>query len=219
MALSDDIAFWSASRQAAAIRDGEFTSRELLELFVQRIERINGALNAVVTLDLEAARAAADLADALHARGESLGPLHGLPITIKDALETRGLRSTGGARELHNNVPDRDAPVVAALKNAGALVFGKTNLPRWSGDAQTYNDLFGTTVNPWNAERVPAAAPAARRQPSRRGSRPSTSAPTSAARSASRRLSAACSGTNPAGAWSPQRATSITRAAARRKPM
>ena len=158
MSDKDEVCLWSTTRQAAAIRAGEISSRELLEAFVDRIERFNGALNAVVTLDLEAAREAADSADRALAAGEEVGPLHGVPITIKDALETAGIRSTGGAAELHNNIPTRDAPVVQAVREAGAIVFGKTNLPRWSGDIQSFNDMFGTTVNPWNAERVPGGS-------------------------------------------------------------
>ena len=118
MAISEEVALWSTSRQAAAIRAGEFGSRELLELLVSRIERINGTINAVVTLDLETAREAADGADRMAADGEFAGPLHGVPITIKDALETAGICSTGGATELTDNVPGQDAPVVAALKEA-----------------------------------------------------------------------------------------------------
>ena len=158
MAINDNVALWSTIRQAESIRNGEITSRALLDLLIDRIDRINPKLNAVITLDLDAARAAADAADRALAAGEITGPLHGVPITIKDALETAGIRSTGGATELHNNVPDRDAPVVRAVKEAGAIVFGKTNLPRWSGDVQAYNDMFGTTVNPWNAERVPGGS-------------------------------------------------------------
>ena len=125
---------------------------------MSRIERMNGTLNAVVTLDLETAREAADGADRMAADGQFAGPLHGVPITIKDALETVGICSTGGATELRDNVPRRDAPVVAALKNAGAIVFGKTNLPRWSGDIQSYNEIYGTTSNPWNPDRVPGGS-------------------------------------------------------------
>jgi len=158
MEANDAIALASTVRQAEAIRSGEITSRALLELFIARIERINPQLNAVVTLDLERARAAADAADEAQARGDDLGPLHGVPITIKDALETEGIRSTGGATELHNNVPSRDAPVVRAVKDAGAIVFGKTNLPRWSSDIQSFNDMFGTTVNPWNPDHVPGGS-------------------------------------------------------------
>ena len=156
--MTDDIALWSTTRQAEAIRRRDITSRALLEHIIERIARINPALNAVVTTNFEAARKAADAADAALARDETLGLLHGVPITIKDALETEGIRSTGGATELRDNVPLRDAPVVRALKEAGAIVIGKTNLPRWSGDAQSYNEMFGTTVNPWNAERVPGGS-------------------------------------------------------------
>lgn len=156
--MSDDLGLWSATRQAAAIREGELSSRELLEHYLERIERINPELNAVVTQDVEGARAAAKAADEAVARGDDLGPLHGLPVTIKDALETAGMRSTGGAVELTDNVPERDAPVVRAVKDAGAIVMGKTNLPRWSGDVQAYNEIFGTTVNPWNKDRVPGGS-------------------------------------------------------------
>ena len=146
--MAGDPCLWSATRQAQAIRDGELTSLDLLERYLARIERINPDLNAVVTQDVDGARAAAAEADAAVGRGDELGPLHGLPVTIKDALETEGLRSTGGATELRDNVPGRDAPVVAAVKAAGAIVMGKTNLPRWSGDIQSFNEIFGTTVNP-----------------------------------------------------------------------
>jgi len=158
MGIPEEAALWTTTRQAEAIRNREFTSRELLDLYAARIERINPELNAVVTLDLDNARVAADQADQKLAAGESLGPLHGIPITIKDALEVSGMRSTGGATELRDNVPGRDAPVVRALRDAGAIVFGKTNLPRWSGDIQSFNEIFGTTVNPWNADRVPGGS-------------------------------------------------------------
>jgi amidase len=156
--MSDAVATWPAVRQADAIRNRQLSSRELLDLFVDRIERLGTPINAVVTLDLDRARRAAAAADDQLSRGESVGPLHGLPITIKDAIETDGIRSTGGAVELTNHLPAADAPAVARLKRAGAIVFGKTNLPRWSGDLQTYNDLFGTTKNPWALERTPGGS-------------------------------------------------------------
>ncbi len=156
--MPDDPALWPATRQAAAIRAGQLSSADLLERYAERTERINPALNAIVTQDLEGARAAARAADAAVARGDDLGPLHGLPVTIKDAIETAGLRSTGGAVELQGNIPERDAPVVRALREAGAIIFGKTNVPRWSADGQTYNEMFGTTVNPWNSARVPGGS-------------------------------------------------------------
>jgi amidase len=168
----EDICLASALTQAAAIRDRRISSRELLELYLRRIDRLNPTLNAVVTLDVERATEAAKAADAATmATGGSgdgrpvgtgsrlaeygrLPPLHGLPITVKDAIETAGLRSTGGARELVDHVPTSDAPAVARLKAAGAIVFGKTNVPQWSNDIQTFNDLFGVTNNPWDVTRT-----------------------------------------------------------------
>src|SRR3954469_20543351 len=148
----------TATELTAALRAKEISSRELLALYLERIERLDradgGGVNAVVTLDVERAAAAAAAADDALARGDELGPLHGLPMTIKDAIETEGIRSTGGARELSDHVPAADAPAVARLKDAGAIVFGKTNLPRWSADFQTYNDLFGHTSNPWDLGRT-----------------------------------------------------------------
>jgi amidase len=156
--MSDTVATWSATRLAAAIRSKELSSRELLGIYLDRIERLDPPINAVVTLDVERAQAAAAAADEHTARGDALGPLHGLPVTIKDAIETEGIRSTGGAIELCDHVPATDAPAVARLKDAGAIVFGKTNLPRWSGDAQTYNEMFGTTNNPWDVTRAPGGS-------------------------------------------------------------
>jgi amidase len=156
--MDDAAAFAPAHELARSIREREISSRELLEAFVGRIERLNGTVNAVVTLDLERARAAATRADDAIERGEPVGPLHGLPITIKDALETEGIRSTGGAVELTDHVPTVDAVAVARVKAAGAIVFGKTNVPRWSGDLQTYNEIFGTTNNPWSLDRTPGGS-------------------------------------------------------------
>src|SRR6476661_5119389 len=152
--MDDQMATRSASDLAGAIRAREFTSRELLELYLDRVERLNAPINAVVTLDADRARAAADAADAALARGDDVGPLHGLPVTIKDAIETAGIRSTGGAVELTDHVPTHDAPAVARLKEAGAIVFGKTNAPRWSGDIETFNDIFGGSSNPWNVDHI-----------------------------------------------------------------
>ena len=152
---------WStkpATELAAAIRSKQVKSRELLELYLDRIERLNGGINAVVTLATDRAFAEADAADARSASGADLPPLHGLPITIKDAIETEGIRSTGGAVELRDHVPTADAPAVARLRAAGAVVFGKTNLPRWSGDLQSYNEIFGTTNNPWDHSRIPGGS-------------------------------------------------------------
>ena len=196
--VDDSTATRSATELAAGIRDKQWSSRELLDLYLDRIDRLDGPVNAVVTLDADRARTAADAADAALARGDAVGPLHGLPITIKDAIETEGIRSTGGARELSDHVPAADAPAVARLKDAGAVVFGKTNLPRWSADFQTYNDLFGHTSNPWDFGRTTGGSSGARPRPSPPASPASSSAPTSAGRCASRRTAAACSASSPA---------------------
>jgi amidase len=148
----------SATELAAAIRAKEIASRELLDVYIDRIGRLGGPINAVVTLDVDRARAACAAADDALARGADVGPLHGLPITVKDAIATEGIRSTGGAIELRDHVPATDAPIVARVKDAGAIVFGKTNLPRWSGDIQTFNELFGTTNNPWDTSRSPGGS-------------------------------------------------------------
>jgi amidase len=149
-----DIAFLPATELAARIRRKAVGARELLDHFVQRIDTHNPKINAVVTLDLERARARADAADAALARSESWGPLHGLPITIKDSIETAGIRTTSGAVPLAQHVPVADAPSVQRLVAAGAVVFGKTNLPTFAMDTQSYNPLFGTTNNPWDLART-----------------------------------------------------------------
>jgi amidase len=156
--LTAAVALRSATDLAALLRERELSSRELLDLYLDRVERLNPSINAVVTVDAERARRRAEAADDAIARGRSWGPLHGLPITIKDALAVAGMRSTGGATELRDYVPTRSAPVVARLRNAGAIVFGKTNAPKWSLDYVTTNELFGTTNNPWNAAHVPGGS-------------------------------------------------------------
>ena len=160
-----------------------------------------------MTLDIDGARAAARAADAVAARGEWMGPLHGLPVTIKNAIEVAGVRSTSGAGELAHHLPRADAPAVARVKAAGALVVGKTNAPRWSGDMQTYNELFGTTSNPWALDRVPGGSSGGSAVQRAAASRPSSWAATSAARCASPHTAVGSSGssraTGGAPAWLP----------------
>ncbi|MEV8478608.1 amidase [Streptomyces sp. NPDC051173] len=158
----------SARDQLAALRHGTITSRQLLEQYLAHHAKANPGINAVVTLDTDGARAAADEADRQHAAGERLGPLHGLPITLKDALETRGLRTTSGNPDLSGHVPSQDADAVARLRAAGAVIMGKTNVPTMCQDIQTSNPLFGRTNNPHATDRTaggssggPAAAVAA----------------------------------------------------------
>ena len=152
----DSICLRPAVELAAMLRAREISSRELLDLQLGRIDRLNPAINAVVTLDAERAREQAAEADRLLARADPVegGPLCGLPVTIKDAIEVRGIRSTGGAPALASHVPVDDAPAVGRLRAAGAVIMGKTNVPEWSGDIQTYNSIFGTTNNPWDLSRT-----------------------------------------------------------------
>ena len=153
-----ELALLPALRQAAAVRAREVSARELLELHLQRVERLNPPLNAIVTLDVERARHAADAADAALARGEVLGPLHGVPMTIKDTFEVAGVRTTAGFEPWRDHVPQHDAVAVARLRAAGAVIFGKTNVPTLASDLQTYNPIFGTTNNPWDTARSPGGS-------------------------------------------------------------
>ncbi|MBV8967207.1 MAG: amidase [Mycobacteriaceae bacterium] len=143
----------SARRLAEAVRNRDVSSRELLDHYLARVERLNPPLNAVVTVDPDGARRAADAADEAVRRGETRGPLHGVPMTVKDTFETAGMRTTCGFTAW-DRVPDRDADAVARLRAAGAVIFGKTNTPVFAGDWQTYNPIFGTTNNPWDASRT-----------------------------------------------------------------
>lgn len=150
--------FDSASRALQALRSGLISSRELTEYLYRRIQRYNPALNAFITLDEEGARQRALQADDARARGQEWGPLHGLPVLVKDTFETAGLRTTAGSKTLEKYVPSRDAEAVARLKGAGAIILGKTSLPEFAADLQTYNELIGTTRNPWNPERTPGGS-------------------------------------------------------------
>ena len=142
----------------AALETGEASACELLDMHLERIDRLDGPVNSVVTLEPERARAGAAAIDEARAAGRDVGPLAGVPVTIKDAIATAGVRSTGGATELRDFVPEVDATVVDTVRRAGAIVFGKTNVPRWSGDYQTYNEIFGTTNNPWDPTRTPGGS-------------------------------------------------------------
>ncbi|MFB8401221.1 amidase family protein [Streptomyces sp. NPDC055912] len=144
-----------AREQVAALRQGKISSRDLLEQYLQHIATGNPALNAVVTLDAAGARAAADKADRhLADTGKPTGPLHGLPMTVKDALETKGMRTTCGSPDLKDHVPAEDADAVALLRAAGAIIIGKTNVPTMCADLQTSNPLFGKTSNPYDSTKT-----------------------------------------------------------------
>ena len=131
------------------VRAREISARELVDAHLERIDRLNPSLNAVVTLDAEGARAAADVADAVLASGADVGPLHGLPVAHKDTHATGGMRTTWGSPLHADTVPARDELVVARLKAAGAIRIGKTNVPEFAAGSHTFNPVFGVTHNPY----------------------------------------------------------------------
>ncbi len=143
-----------ATQLARALQRGQISARDLLEAFIERVERLDKAVNAVVTLDRNRARERADAIDSARARGEPLPVLAGIPVTIKDSFETQGLRTTCGAPQWAKRVPEVNADAVQCLTDAGCIVLGKTNTPIYAGDLQTYNTLFGVTVNPWDSRRT-----------------------------------------------------------------
>ncbi|MCW2578062.1 MAG: Amidase, Asp-tRNAAsn/Glu-tRNAGln amidotransferase subunit, partial [Modestobacter sp.] len=149
MSSSDDLCTRPATELAALVRDREVSARELMDAHLDRIERLNPELNAIVTLDPEGARAAADAADARLATGEPVGPLHGLPVAHKDTHATGGMRTTWGSPLHADTVPAHDELVVARLKAAGAIRVGKTNVPEFAAGSHTFNTLFGATHNPY----------------------------------------------------------------------
>ena len=153
-----DLPFRSATALAAEIRAKRVGCRELLDLYLSRVERFNPALNAIIAFDLEAARGRADAADAALARGETWGPLHGVPMTIKESFDAVGMPTTWGLAELKDNRPARDALAVARFRAAGAVLFGKTNVPVLLADWQSYNPVYGTTNNPWDVSRTPGGS-------------------------------------------------------------
>jgi len=149
-----DLAFSSAIDLAAAIAGRKISAVEALEAHLAQVDRCNEAINAVVVLDREGARERSRRADAAQARGDTLGPLHGVPFTLKDAHETVDMRTTAGFPPFADYVARHDSPVVARLKAAGAVLFGKTNVATVLGDWQSDNPLFGRTGNPWDLSRT-----------------------------------------------------------------
>ncbi len=148
----------SASSLAAGIQSGDIKPSELLDIYLERIDTLNRSLNAVVSIDIDAALARAAEADAAQESGEFWGPLHGLPITIKDTINVAGFPTVVGDPALTNYIPKENAAVVQRVIDAGAIVVGKTNTPLYAGDWKTFNDVFGTTNNPWDLSRTPGGS-------------------------------------------------------------
>ena len=208
-----DPSYMSARELVAAIGQQTLRSEEVLDHYLERLDRFNGKINAVVATDVDAARARARAADAAAAKGESWGPLHGLPITVKDTFEVVGMPCTAGAPELKDHRPARHATAVERLIEAGAIVYGKTNTPLWAGTCRPTTPYTA----PPTIRGTSAARRADRRADRRRRWRPVSRrwslAPTSVAPSATRRISVASRGTSRASAWCRSGATSRDRRA------
>ncbi len=153
-----ELCYLSATELAAAIRTKKVSPVEVVDAVLTRIERLNPILNAYCTVTPDAARSAAKDAEVAVMRGESLGPLHGVPVSIKDTLMTKGVRTTWGSRAFEHFIPDEDAPVVERLKGAGAIILGKTNTPEFGHKGVTDNSIFGVSRNPWSLEHTPGGS-------------------------------------------------------------
>lgn len=151
--MTSDLTTWTATELAAAIRARRVTSRDVVEAHLRRIDELNPRVNAVVSLRHEEALERADELDALSARGISLGPLHGLPIAVKDLMDVAGLPTTHGSRIYVDNVAQADAVISARLRAAGGVFVGKTNTPEFGVGSHTFNEVFGVTRNPYDLSR------------------------------------------------------------------
>ena len=151
-------AYRSAKQWAEDIRSKKVSSVEALRLHLDRVEKFNQEVNAIVVFDLDRAHSQAAAADAAIARGETWGPLHGVPMTVKESFDLTGLATTWGLLTLRNNIATSDAVAVQGLARTGAVVFGKTNVPTLLADWQTFNPIYGTTRNPWDLTRTPGGS-------------------------------------------------------------
>jgi amidase len=154
----DEIIYASVTSLARAIRTKRVASSEVVDAYLARIEAVNPQLNAVVQLTAERAREQAQEADAALARGEVKGPLHGVPVTIKDSFETAGVISTAGTKGRAAFIPEKDATVVARLRAAGAILLGKTNTPEVTLSGETDNYVYGRTNNPYDFSLTPGGS-------------------------------------------------------------
>lgn len=153
-----DATWMAAGDLAAAVRARKVSAVELLEHFRRRVDQHNPKVNAVVVFDWERARERAVAADSALTQGRAVGPLHGVPMTVKECFDVEGLPTTAGAVTLKANAALRHADAVKKLVDAGAVIFGKTNTPLYAGDFQTYNEVYGTTNNPWDLTRGPGGS-------------------------------------------------------------
>ena len=152
--MKTDLCFRNARELAAGVRGGDFSSVELTEAHIAQIERVNPAVNAVVTFLPEQALAGAQAADDALARGDEVGPLHGLPMLHKDTTDTAGIRTTYGSPIHRDNVPVQSQLIIERLHAAGAIPMGKTNVPEFGAGSQSFNPVFGATGNPYDPSKT-----------------------------------------------------------------
>ncbi len=153
-----DPALLPATRLAGQLRRRRIGCLELLEHYLARVERFNPELNAIIATDIPRARRRARAADRALAKGDVWGPLHGLPMTVKDSFDVAGLPTTWGVPAQRGNIAAADALSVKRLRDAGAVIFGKTNVPLRLADSQSFNDIYGTTRSPWDPARAPGGS-------------------------------------------------------------
>jgi amidase len=153
-----DVPFRSAKQLAADIKRKKIGCLELLDLYLARVEKYDGPLNAVVVRDFDRARTRARAADRALARRQLWGPLHGVPMTIKESYDVVGLPTTWGVPAYKDRIATKNAVVVDRLLRAGVVLFGKTNVPLYLGDWQSFNAIYGTTNNPWDVTRAPGGS-------------------------------------------------------------
>ena len=151
---NSEICFLTATELSRRMRTKELSAREVMEAHLTQIDRVNSNVNAIVTLLAERGLEHAAAADERLARGENVGPLHGLPIAHKDLVNTKGIRTTFGSPIYTDHVPQQDDLIVERLKNAGAITIGKTNTPEFGAGSQTYNEVFGETLNPYDTTKT-----------------------------------------------------------------
>ena len=155
--MNEEICYLDATELSAAIRDKIFSSQEVVQAFLQRIEQVNPIINALIAFPNDVLQNARD-ADIALGRGDVWGPLHGVPFTVKDCIDTRGIVTTRGSRLFANRVPDHDATVVERIKGAGGILIGKSNMPEFALWWETDNLVYGRTNNPWDIERTPGGS-------------------------------------------------------------
>ena len=156
--MGQELTFMTARDLARCIRERDISAVEVMRAHLDQIARVNPIVNAIVTLLPDRAMAGAHAADEALARGNDVGPLHGLPIAHKDTTATKGIRTTQGSPLFRDFVPDENALIVERLQGAGAIPIGKTNVPEFGAGSQTFNTVFGTTLNPYDLSRTPGGS-------------------------------------------------------------